>query len=117
MSLMGMNALWNFSLCNRMLNQSFGAKYCVHYFITVNFSYPSLEEPPPLQPPPADHEEVEAFQELGSFNGSIAELEGITKEVSIEPIANGVPGPKVSVSTGVLPVAVKTIPQVCVLYY
>lgn len=80
--------------------------------VSLNFSYPSLEEPPPLQPPPADHDEVEAFQELGSFNGSIAELDGITKEVSIEPIANGVPGPKVSVSTGVLPVAVKTIPQI-----
>ncbi|XP_032906123.1 ubiquitin carboxyl-terminal hydrolase 8 isoform X1 [Amblyraja radiata] len=85
---------------------------CTAVQVSLNFSYPSLEEPPPLQPPPADHDEVEAFQELGSFNGNIAELEGTTKEVSIEPIANGVPGPKVSVSTGVLPVAVKTIPQI-----
>ncbi|XP_072888886.1 ubiquitin carboxyl-terminal hydrolase 8 isoform X2 [Hemitrygon akajei] len=82
--------------------------------VSLNFSYPSLEEPPPPCPPSGDLDEGKAFQELGRFNGSLSELDATTKEVGIETmnVPNGVPGLKDLVSTAGHPVAVKNIPQV-----
>ncbi|XP_051896201.1 ubiquitin carboxyl-terminal hydrolase 8 [Pristis pectinata] len=82
--------------------------------VSLNFSYPSLEETPPPCPCSGDLDEGKAFQELGSFNGNLSEPEGTTKEVAIETsnVPNGVPGARGPVSTGGQPVAVKIIPQI-----
>ncbi|XP_062922369.1 ubiquitin carboxyl-terminal hydrolase 8 isoform X2 [Mobula hypostoma] len=81
--------------------------------VSLNFSYPSLEEPPPSCPPSGDLDEGKAFQELGRLNGILSEPDATTKEVSIETmnVPNGVPGLKDLASTGGHTVAVKNIPQ------
>ncbi|XP_078386301.1 ubiquitin carboxyl-terminal hydrolase 8 isoform X1 [Cetorhinus maximus] len=74
--------------------------------VSLNFSYPSLEEPPP---PSEDLDEKKAFQELESFNENAPELEETPKNVSIKTahVPNGAGVPAIG-----QPVTVKTIPQV-----
>ncbi|XP_041031111.1 ubiquitin carboxyl-terminal hydrolase 8 isoform X2 [Carcharodon carcharias] len=74
--------------------------------VSLNFSYPSLEEPPP---PSEDLDEKKAFQELESFNENAPELEETPKNVSIKTahVPNGA-----GISAIGQPVTVKTIPQV-----
>ncbi|XP_041031112.1 ubiquitin carboxyl-terminal hydrolase 8 isoform X3 [Carcharodon carcharias] len=73
--------------------------------VSLNFSYPSLEEPPP---PSEDLDEKKAFQELESFNENAPELEETPKNVSIKTahVPNGA-----GISAIGQPVTVKTIPQ------
>ncbi|XP_078386307.1 ubiquitin carboxyl-terminal hydrolase 8 isoform X3 [Cetorhinus maximus] len=73
--------------------------------VSLNFSYPSLEEPPP---PSEDLDEKKAFQELESFNENAPELEETPKNVSIKTahVPNGAGVPAIG-----QPVTVKTIPQ------
>ncbi|XP_069767450.1 ubiquitin carboxyl-terminal hydrolase 8 isoform X2 [Narcine bancroftii] len=82
--------------------------------VSLNFNYPSLEEAFSPHPPSEDMDEGKAFQDLGSSNGNLSELEGTKKEGSLEMVnvPNGVSGPKVPVSTFGKPIAVKTIPQI-----
>ncbi|XP_067874408.1 ubiquitin carboxyl-terminal hydrolase 8 [Heterodontus francisci] len=77
--------------------------------VSLNFSYPSLEESPP---PSGDLNEKKALQELESFNEHVSELEETPTKVSIKTVnvPNGVPGPGAAVAGQ--PVVVKTIPQI-----
>ncbi|XP_072421519.1 ubiquitin carboxyl-terminal hydrolase 8 isoform X1 [Chiloscyllium punctatum] len=80
--------------------------------VSLNFSYPSLEEPPQ---PSKDLNESKAVQELEIFNEHLSLLEETPKKVNLKTInvPNGILAPGVPV-TG-QPVAMKTIPQVCAI--
>ncbi|XP_059495230.1 ubiquitin carboxyl-terminal hydrolase 8 isoform X1 [Stegostoma tigrinum] len=77
--------------------------------VSLDFSYPSLEEPPP---PCEDVNETKAVQEVEICNEHTSQLEETPKKVNLKTInvPNGVLGPGVPV-TG-QPVALKTIPQI-----
>ncbi|XP_078097239.1 ubiquitin carboxyl-terminal hydrolase 8 isoform X2 [Mustelus asterias] len=77
--------------------------------VSLDFSYPSLEEP---CPPSEGVDEKKAFQELENLNEYVPELEAIPKNVSIKTahLPNGILGPGVAISGQ--PIVAKAIPQV-----